>query len=241
MADRQTLPVPGALLRLIENTSEVRQLHRVVRELSGGRRGPRPGDTETLKRIHNKSALVLVVASWEAFIEDVAMEAFDFMLAQATTPSVYPAKVLVLASAKLTESKDVRSVWELAGDGWRTVLLAYRDEVRNGLVEPFHSPRADKIDILIESLVGYRVISTAWHWKGTSVMSARSRLDELINRRGEIAHRVRPRAPVYQREVAQAIDLISRLAAITSRRLAEFVHDRTGKWPWRRLTYRNLG
>jgi hypothetical protein len=232
---------PEALASFIANISEVRRLYGIVRALSGGKRGARAEETEAPKRIFNKSALVLLVACWEAFVEDVALAAFESMLRSAKGPSAYPKKVLAIAAKPLRDSPDERKVWELAGEGWRDVLRAHRAQVHKKLVEPFHSPLTCNVDELIEELVGYRLISSTWHWKGMSQARACKHLDLLVRRRGEIAHRVRTSEPVYQRHVREAIDHVSRLAVITSNRMADFVKSRTGQSPWEQFNYRKVG
>jgi hypothetical protein len=38
----------------------------------------------------HRAANVFIAASWESYVEDVAAEAFDFLLGNATTPDVFP-------------------------------------------------------------------------------------------------------------------------------------------------------
>ena len=42
-----------------------------------------------------KSSLVLVVACWEAFVEDVGLAAFDYLLKHSADPSGFPNKVFL--------------------------------------------------------------------------------------------------------------------------------------------------
>jgi len=62
------------------NVGEVKRILEIHREIAGKAPG-RKRDVEVL----NKSAVVLLVACWEAFIEDLAEAAFDFLLANAKT------------------------------------------------------------------------------------------------------------------------------------------------------------
>lgn len=48
--------------------------------------------------ILNKSGIVLAVSCWEAFVEDLASHAFNWLLEHAKAPTVFPRKVLTLAS-----------------------------------------------------------------------------------------------------------------------------------------------
>ncbi len=73
------MPVPCSTKHIQNfraNLADVIRLIQIHRDLSGSERGRRVG-VECL----NKSAIVLILASWEAFVEDLAESAFDCMLA----------------------------------------------------------------------------------------------------------------------------------------------------------------
>lgn len=70
-----------------------------------------------------------------------------------------------------------------------------------------------------------------------SADSATSKLKELIERRGEIAHRVEASSPVYKKDVVAYKGIVFRLAVITHNRTVAHVYTRTSKRPWR--TYRH--
>ena len=74
------------------NISDVIRLIEIHRQLAGPAQGRRVG-LECL----NKSAIVLILATWEAFVEDLAENAFECMLANATRHNVFPQQVLDLA------------------------------------------------------------------------------------------------------------------------------------------------
>src|ERR1700722_16578051 len=76
---------------------------------------------ESRFEVLHRAAIVFIAACWESYVEDVATEAFDFLLMSAATPEVFPYKVKVLASKELLEQKDERRVWELV-TGWKDVL-----------------------------------------------------------------------------------------------------------------------
>jgi len=66
-------------------------------EIHEGLSGSGPGRRHNLE-ILNRSALVLLVACLEAFVEDLASHAFDWMLANASEATLIPGRVLTLAS-----------------------------------------------------------------------------------------------------------------------------------------------
>jgi hypothetical protein len=77
-------------------------------------------------------------------------------------------------------------------------------------------------------------MSSAWRWKGRSVTQVTEALDALVTLRGSIAHRVVASQRVRKKDVLDARDLISRLAAKSSNRVRTFLHERVGKYPWGR-------
>src|ERR1035438_1961739 len=94
---------PLYLSTFASNIAEVRRLVAIHERLTG--KGPgRRVDVETL----NKSGIVLLVACWEAFVEDLADAAFEFLLTNASEHSVFPASVLAGASEPLRIDKDAR-------------------------------------------------------------------------------------------------------------------------------------
>ena len=82
-------PLPLHLQNLLNNLEEVWRLLEIHEGLSGSG----PGRRHNLE-ILNRSALVLLVACLEAFLEDLARHAFDWMLANASEPTLLPARVL---------------------------------------------------------------------------------------------------------------------------------------------------
>src|SRR6185295_1786413 len=110
----KTPKIPPHLEGLTSNGNEVLRLVTIHETMSGKKPGRRH-DVEIL----NKSAVVLLVACWEAFVEDMATNAFGHLLDKATSPTLIPNKVLAGASRDLRQSQDETALWTLAGDGWK--------------------------------------------------------------------------------------------------------------------------
>jgi hypothetical protein len=227
---------PAHVVDLISNTEEVFRLFGIHEELSG----TGPGRRHKLE-ILNKSGVVLLVACWEAFVEDLATAAFDVMLAKATSHTVFPSKVLAMAAKPLRESNDEREVWRLADAGWKTVLQNHRASVIKRLVGDLNTPRPTQVDSLFEELIGLRKISTLWHWHGTTATQAAARLNRMVTVRGDIAHRVKASAAVRKQDVNNGALFISRLAAKSSNAVRQHLFDRLGQYPWTRVSYKSVG
>lgn len=212
-----------------KNISEVDRLLSIHSHLSGNGPG-RKRDVQVL----NKSALVLLLACWEAYVEDLAKNCFEFMLQNAKSPTVFEDFVLAIAAKEIKQGT-TQDLWSLAGTGWQKALEAHKEKILNKYVVKgsFNTPSAENIDKLLSELLGLKGISKEWHWPGMSNAKAIEKLSALIDLRGEIAHRVESGA-VYKKNVLAYKNLIARLAVITHNRALALIYARTGKRAWRR-------
>jgi len=222
--------------RLVENVSQVRRLIEIHTIVSGG-----GGGYKHKVEVLNKSSTVLLVACWEAYIEDLSIATFRYMLENAGRPEVFPNKVLALSSKELKESRNEIEVWKLAGKGWRKVLEDHKSIILKRFIGNFNTPRADQINQLFESLVGLKTLSSSWHWAGMSKERAQSKLNELITLRGSIAHRVKTSRSVTKGFVNYYIDFIYRLAIKSHNTVDNFIYSRTSKRPWGHFVYKKTG
>lgn len=210
------------------NTTDVLDLMEIHNLLGG----TRPGRRSAILQVLNKSAIVLITACWEAYIEDVAREAFDAMLNKCVDPQNFPSKVRVLASKILREDPDESKIWELAGQGWRKVLSQHKDKVFKETLERFHWPKAVKVDELFHQLLGVKNLSINWRWKNMTTHSACRKLDRYVDMRGKIAHRVSTGLGVYRSWVVDYLNHVIQLVETTDATVSTHVQSVTGKAPW---------
>lgn len=199
-------------LLLTLNSKEIRSKH-------GG-----PQKIEIL----NKSAVVLATTCWEAFIEDLATNAFEFMVNHADTPNLFPKSVLVSASNMLVKDKDERRVWDLAGDGWKNVLKMYC----NSTVKCLNTPNHRNIDRLFETLIGLKNLSVTWKWHGVANQRALKRLDQLILTRGDIAHRLNHEAYIKKQDVLDVLKLVLNISVVSTNTVRTYLMKNVGSEPW---------
>jgi hypothetical protein len=212
---------------LLNNLAEVHRILEIHEELTGPGPGYRPN-----VGVLNKSAIVLLVACWEAYIEDLAKTAFDFLLSRAKSHDLFPNKVLTEASKKLRNAIDQRTVWRLAGEGWKKVLTEHKEDALKRYIGKLNTPKPDQVNELFEELLGMRSMSSNWHWPGCSVDKATKKLEELVALRGAIAHRVKTSRKVYKRSVERYVKFINRIAMETSNATRQVLLERTKRAPW---------
>jgi HEPN superfamily RiboL-PSP-like protein len=183
-------------------------------------------------QVLNKSSIVLAVACWEAFIEDLATDAFNIILKNSITPDVFPSKVLALAANKLKLEDDERKIWNIAGDGWKNVLEDYKEELFKKSIGKLNTPRVEQIDNIFNQLIGMKKLSRKWHWAGMSNNNAIQKLDELITTRGEISHRAATSKFISKKYARDSIYFLTRLSVKSGNNVGRYIETCTGKNPW---------
>lgn len=222
---------PPHLRELIENVSEVALLLRFHKDAAGIGPG-RKYDVEIL----NKSAIVMVVACWEAYVEDLAASSLDHLVNNAQDHNAFPKAVL----ERVANKNQGLNAWKLAGDGWKTSLRDNLSEVLAKTVGSLNTPKIEQVDELFLKTVGHPKLSSKWSWPGRAVGSAAKDLDALVTLRGGIAHRVKSSRSVRKVDVTNAIDLVSRLAERSNNEMHAYLHKLTKIDPWQKVKYRGF-
>lgn len=208
---------------LIENVHEVRRL-RKFRPITSG-------DT---KEVLYKSSIVLLVACWESFVEDLVSHSLEYMVEECVSPNKFPPSVLDRVSSSYSGQK----MWGLAGDGWRQALRDHLKTVLGKTSGIFNTPRADQVDELFKKVIGLENISHSWHWDAIDFNIAVNNLNELVTLRGAIAHRVKADKTVTLETVKEAEELIYSLAVKSHNKTLAYLKHVVGKSPWDRIQYK---
>lgn len=224
--------LPEHIENIIQNTDEVDRLIEIHAQLGGTGAGRRHNI-----EVINRSAIVMLVACWEAYIEDLATIGFDYLLLNAESAEQLPEKLKANVARRIKEKNDDRFVWKLADTGWKQVLNKYKIEILTQHTGRFNTPRVKQVDKLYESLIGLRHVSNSWKWSGTSNTNAKRRLENLVTLRGEIAHKVMAGRSVHKEHVVSARHLIGFLSAATSNRIADHLTEITGRTPFDHVEY----
>ncbi len=203
---------------LSQNLRDVTRLAEIHEKVGGSSRGRRYG-----LDVLNRSGIVLVVASWEAFVEDLVTLALERILAATGQPSHFPKATLLAASRGLRAAKDERRVLELAGDGWRGVVSEYC----SSKIRSLNSPTASEVEALFQDVLGLVGLTSRWKWGKTTSSQAAQQLDALVKRRHAIAHRVSFGRITTKKELESAVSLVLRLAEATTRAVSAFLGEQS--------------
>lgn len=208
---------------LIENVKEVDRLLEIHSQITT--KGP--GRKYNVAVLH-KSSIVLLVACWEAFIEDLAEAALEHMIKAAKNHNVFPDSVLERIGSKCSGTK----AWNLAGEGWRNVLRSNLKEVLAKTTGMLNTPKTEQVDNLFAKTIGLQHLSDSWKWKGESASQSKTALDEIVSLRGSIAHRVKSAGAVHLSDVRSSREFIFRLCVRSHNRVRQFIVSQMGASPW---------
>jgi hypothetical protein len=217
---------------LNESMKDARRLMEIHKDVGGTGQGRRYG-----LDVLNKSGVMFVSAAWEAFIEEVAIQAIDHILKKAPSHDKVPLPIRKATAKGLEGDKNELKVWGLAGDGWKSVVRTYRDQVVKEEISTFNTPKPHNVDALYKKLLGIGSITASWNWKGMSVTNSKEKLKLFMETRGAIAHRGELDFTINKFYVENHRKFINRLAVRTSNIVRENVHDHVGSYPWPSATY----
>lgn len=216
-----------ALKLFVENQEDIEQLWVIHEDYAGEGRGRKHG-VEVL----NRSVIVFVTAIRESFIEDLAQEAFDYLITHASDSSHIPQKIKNHIAAAVLNQKDPDRVWEVADLGWKQVLASHKSAVLEKWVGNFNTPKTEPVNKLFDQLLGIPALSNNWHWKGVSPKKAAEKLDKFITMRGDIAHRLRHGKPVGKGDGFNYLMHVISIAFHTEFAVGDHLARVTGTYPW---------
>jgi hypothetical protein len=215
------------ILILVQNVVEVSRLLGIHSQVTT------PGSVRKHDvQILHKSAIVLLVACWEAYVEDIASISLEFMIQHCTDHHAFPDAVLERVASKNVGLK----AWNLAGNGWKKALHHNLSDVLSRTAGTLNTPKTAQVDELLKKTIGIDSLSSNWYWKGRTVKQTTKALDALVTLPGSIAHRVTASTAVQKSDVIEARDLISRLAVRSSNQISLFIDKQIGKSPWPLVT-----
>lgn len=220
-------------LRFKDNLDEVKKLISIHATLTGTRPGRRHQTVDVL----NKSAILFLCASFEAFIEDLARSAYEHIVQRAPSPNDLPLALRRTISSELKESKHDLSVWTMAGEGWRNVANQYKVRMLKKHVDTFNTPKPAKIHGLFKELMGYESIDQCFHWRGMQTDNAKAKLTKLVTLRGALAHGERPAPTVHKIHVEKSLLFLAPLSVRMSNELRRYCKSITQQEPWVEAVY----
>lgn len=210
MAAGKFIPMSRASKSFQAAVADVNHLMEFHEEVGGTGAGKREYRLQSL----NKSAIVLLCASWESYVEDVIVECADAAILEADHPSKLPKATQQLLAALIEREKHELAALSLAGDGWR-------EKAREAIlieVRALNTPKPKQVDGLFATTLGIEDVSSSWSWHRNRSGEPVERLNEFVTLRGAVAHGG-VTGSVNKINVTQARDLVERIIGCTEERL----------------------
>ncbi len=215
-----------------DNLDEVYALLQIHTQLTGSGPGRRHNVA-----VLNKSAILFACAAFEGFIENLATSAFEHIVNDSKDHLSLPKQILKATATLLKDDKNDIKVWDLAGDGWKTVVESFRKSIVFKYIGPFNTPKPHNIEALLRELIGMPGLPSTWHWSGMSAASAQAKLRALVELRGALAHGEKPAPTVHKQDVTSYLDFLGPLSVRSSNQVRHYCHSVTGKYPWGSTLY----
>lgn len=222
-------------LRFKENLDEVQKLMGIHIALTGSGPGRRH-QVDVL----NKSAILFLCASFEAFIEDLARSAFDHLVQSARSPADLPLALRKSISLHVKSDAHELSAWRLAGNGWKDVANEFKKSMLKKHVDAFNTPKPPKIHALFKELMGYQAIDNCFSWRGMSMDKSKAKLNKLVTLRGALAHGERPAPRVFKSDVMGYQGFLAPLSVRMSNELRHHCTTITKAPPWDAAVFRTI-
>jgi hypothetical protein len=203
------IPSSAARLRFDESCLDIERLLEIHADVGG----VNPGRRRRLE-VLNKSAVVLLCAFWEAYCEDLAAEAVRYLVQHAADAGQLAKDLRKSIAHELHGAPNELAMWDLADEGWRRVLQTRLDRLQEERNRNLNTPKSQNVDDLFARAIGNKV-SGSWRWKRMSSEQARTKLDNFVSLRGDIAHRGRAANAVQRRHVVDALAHVRALVAKT--------------------------
>jgi hypothetical protein len=180
----------------------------------------------------NKAVVVFVCAAWESYCEDLVDEAVRHIVADCPDHTKLPKGLRLLIAKQAKDDLNPLSPWDLAADGWKTLIANNASTYIKSWTGKWHTPKPVPVDELFLKCLGVTDISNRWTWPGCTSYDARRKLDEFVVLRGDIAHRLTADPALLKQQGLDFASHVDQLASITDREIGKHLMTITGKTYW---------
>ena len=109
--------------------------------------GKKPGRKYNVD-VLNRAAVLIVCEAWEAYCEDVMSEAIRIIAQDCKDPTSLPASLRTHVGKRIKVSPRDHAPWDMAGDGWRTVVTTNASDSVKKLTGSCNTPKTAQVNDL---------------------------------------------------------------------------------------------
>ena len=183
-----------------------------------------------LAYVVDKSIYILVASLWEAYCEDVVTESLNHIIAYA--PSYHSLQQGLIEEIQKTIRSGKDSPWDLAGEGWREYLKKRREGFERKRNKEFAGPKSESVEQFFSHVLGIDELCNSWKTAAGAPLICEE-LDEHIDRRNTLVHRITPGRVLNKRDVKQFYKVVWRLVEYTDAVIDEMLVGTTGESRWK--------
>jgi hypothetical protein len=201
------------------NVLDAKRLHQVHRIVSKGKPGRKGLGHLT------RSGVVMLCAAWERYHESVIVEAVTYFTSTIEQPETLPLSVRKHLSKFAKEHIHDLKPMELAGDGWKQLLVWLAADEAGKL----NTPKSTNLRLLYERFLGLNDVTDFWPEGGEPI-------DVFVKERGDIAHNGRQSPYIPNAVLSNYIQMVEDVVAAHDNRLCDFLKhaSKATCQPWRR-------
>lgn len=214
----------SALASFNQNKSDVDRLMEIHATIGG----EGPGRKWNVEVLH-KAAIVLTCAVWEAFAEDLILEAIEHIAKHLASPDKLPIHLKKQIAKQIKSDLHDLSPWQLAGNGWQGVVRDNATTLVGAVAGRLNTPKSEQLKDLYKRSLGMPDITSSWIRRKLTPEQACKRLDEFITLRGAIAHRGQDANSVTKAKAEGFLALVSELVGFTDQAVRAHAYSLTGK------------
>lgn len=179
-----------------------------------------------------RSAVVLMVSHWEAYVEDVCSEALEHLVKNLKDPTKLPKELKKQIAEEVKGSKNEIEVWKLVGVGWKQYVVDRLNAQKEARDRSFNTPKAQNTSEFFARVLGIDDVRRAWVFDGMESKVIARKLDSLVATRGEIAHRGRVTQRIDAMWVTDHVDFLRKVVSKTGGAIHRHLKQVTGTGLW---------
>lgn len=202
-----------AALRL--RLADAQRLIEIHEDATGSEPGRRRGYD-----VLNRSAVMLSIAAWEGFSEDILRAAVSVIATKLRSTIEFPTNVRDAMLAYMHQDQNwsklnaatKQGIWGIADDGWRVAYVKYA----SSRIEKLNTPNTENLTKLFASTIGLADFSNNWGARRWSQADYITKLDGALTLRHRIAHGALGNETVGKSRARAAVSLVMRTSGWTA-------------------------